>query len=39
VDDGAGDSMSEQLAYEIIIHAYTKEIEYCTAASFGEGNG
>ena len=32
-------SLSEQLAYEIIVHAYTKEIEYCAAASFGEGNG
>ena len=39
VNDGSGDSASEQLAFEIIINAYTKEIEYCSAASLGEGNG
>ena len=39
VNDGSGESASEQLAFEIIINAYTKEIEYCSAASVGEGNG
>lgn len=39
VDDGSADSVSEQLAFGIIINAYTKEIEYSCAASFGEGNG
>ena len=39
VNDGSGESASEQLAFEIIINAYTKEIEYSSAASVGEGNG
>ena len=36
---GTGEDQREDLAYEIIINAYTKEIEYCSAASLGEGNG
>ena len=36
---GIGEDQREDLAYEIIINAYTKEIEYCSAASLGEGNG
>ena len=36
---GTGEDQREDLVYEIIINAYTKEIEYCSAASLGEGNG
>ena len=39
VNDGSGDSASEQLAFSCIVNAYTKEIEYSSAASLGEGNG
>ena len=39
MDDGSGDGASEQLAYEIIINASTKEIEYCSSGNYGEGNG
>lgn len=36
---GSGEDQREDLAYEIIINAYTKEIEYCSSYSLGEGNG
>ena len=36
---GTGEDQREDLAYEIIINAYTKEIEYCSSYSLGEGNG
>ena len=39
VNDGSADSASEQLAFGIIINAYTEEIEYSCGASYGEGNG
>jgi len=39
VNDGVGESASEQLAFTCIVNAYTKEIEYTCAASLGEGNG
>ena len=39
VNDGSGDSASEQLEFGCIVNAYTKEIEYTCAASLGEGNG
>ena len=39
VNDGSGDSASEQLEFSCIVNAYTKEIEYTCAASLGEGNG
>lgn len=36
---GAGEGQREDLAYEIIINGNTKEIEYSSASSLGEGNG
>ncbi len=33
------DGEIDQLTFEIIIDAYTKEIEYCSGSSYGEGNG
>lgn len=37
-EDATGITLNIEI-YEIIINAYTKEIEYCSAASLGEGNG
>lgn len=33
------DGTAEMLAYEIIINAYTREIEYCASTAMNEGNG
>lgn len=35
----ANDLTGEDLEYEIMINAYTEEIEYCSSGSLGEGNG
>ena len=39
VDDGSGEAAHEQLAFEIIIDAYNKEIQYSSYSGVGEGNG